>query len=657
MLHKTVKSALCATLLAATLTSVARAQDASALAPAAQPFLHPLFSENAVLQRDRPLTIWGWAQPGESVVVKFDGLTQTVRAGQDGRWSAPLAPHGAGGPHSLVVAGARPGEYAARKNLLFGDVWLCSGQSNMEFSLSGINDAATEIAAANYPNIRLLHVPNNVQPEPVDTFQNASWQLCTPQTVGSFSAVGYFFGRKLNQDLNVPIGLIESNWGGTPARSWTSKSALQTLPAFADQIAALDQTLDASIPMEQRMATWWQSDPGTRANWQNPDLDDSGWQTVDLPGAWESNGFPNYDGVMWFRRTIEVPASAAGRDLTLNLSAIDDRDTTYWNGAVIGADDAPNAPRTYTVPGAQVKAGRNVLAVRVLDTGGGGGFTGTANAMTLVGGDFQTSVAGAWKTKPGASLGEMPALAQIEINQNSPTALYNGMIAPLLPGQIKGAIWYQGESDADRTTDAIRYRDLLPTMIRDWRGRFGTPLPFYIVQLANFRQPTDAPDGGNDVWPFLREAQSLTAKNLPDTGIATITDIGDAGDIHPKNKQDVGLRLALAALHQTYGENIEYSGPTLQSVTPKNGALQLKFDHAQGLTLKGEANRVFAIAGADRQFFWATPQINGNTVTLQNVEVSAPRFARFGWSDNPRANLYNGAGLPASPFRTDGDAK
>ena len=610
-----------------------------------KPLLHPLFSENAVLQRDRPLSIWGWARSEADVTVKFGGGTRTLRAADDGYWSVPIRPRAAGGPYTLEVSSA--GETQTRRNLMFGDVWLCSGQSNMEFALSRGNNAAAEIEAANFPQIRLLTVPRAIRSQPIDNFE-ANWKVCSPQTVGDFSAVGYFFGRKLNQDLKIPIGLIDSSWGGTPAQAWTSRPALQTMGDFDKALAAMDDSIGNSASMATKMAAWWQSDAGTKARWDKTETDDSTWKVVAQPGQWETTGYADFDGVMWLRREVNVPANWVGRDLKLSLGAIDDNDTTYWNGEEIGATEGYNKPRVYPVARGRVKAGRNVVAIRVLDSGSGGGLTGPADAMALSDGNATLSVAGDWKMNVGAALAQMPALPQANINQNSPTTLYNGMIAPLLPGQIKGAIWYQGEANSGNPT---QYRTLLPTMIRDWRGRFGAPMPFYIVQLANFRAQDDEPGAGG--WAGLREAQSLTAKTVPDTGIAVTIDIGEQGDIHPKNKQDVGLRLALSALAQTYGQNIRYSGPTLRDTKVVGNALQLGFDNADNLTLKGEENRVFAIAGADKNFSWATPQIAGNTITLRSDEVKSPVYARFGWSDNPRAALYNGAGLPASPFRTD----
>ena len=619
------------------------------MATAAKPLLHPLFSENAVLQRDRPLTIWGWARSNADVTVKFDGGTRTLKSADDGYWSVPIRPRAAGGPYALEVSSG--GQTETRRNLMFGDVWLCSGQSNMEMSFAwGINNGDAEKAAANYPNIRLLSVPQTIRSQPTDTFE-ANWQVCSPQAVGDFSAVGYFFGRKLNRELNVPIGLIDSSWGGTPAESWVSEPALTTMGDFNATLAAVRERADHPEKLEAQRAAWWNSDVGTRSGWKNPDFGDATWKTMAVPAAWEDRGYPNFDGVMWFRHQITIPADWAGRDLKLSLGQIDDDDTTYWNGDVIGDTRGYGNTREYAVPGAQVKAGASTLAIRVLDTGGGGGLRAQTMTLALADGSQQITLDGDWKYHLGASLAESSPLPT-KTDQNTATALYNGMIAPLLPEQIKGVIWYQGESNASR---AKQYRTLLPTLITDWRARFGAlsgaPMPFYIVQLANYMAPGDEP--GDDDWAYLREAQSLAAKTVPDTGIAVITDIGDAGDIHPKNKQDVGLRLALQALKNTYGEQIQADGPTLRNAKIRGGEIALTFDNADGLNLKGDQNRVFAIAGADKKFAWATPQITGNSVILIAPNVPNPVYARFGWSNNPRASLYNSAGLPASPFRTD----
>ena len=615
-----------------------------------KPFLHPLFSENAVLQRDRTISLWGWTLPGTTVNVELGAQKQTARAGNDGRWSVSIPPQGAGGPHTLNVS-APTGESAIRRNILFGDVWLCSGQSNMAYDYRGALNPEAERAAANYPNLRLLRIPGTLTAGPQQSFVDASWKVATPENILDFSGTGYFFGRDLHKKLKVPIGLIDSSASGTVAQAWVSAPSLSSMPDFKPAVDTLQKSADATGTYEQQLTAWWQSDAGTVAHQEAADFDDSGWKTLSAPGNFEGKGFPNFDGVMWLRRTVDVPAAWAGRDLRLNLGYIDDMDTTYWNGVQVGSTGEFLKTRDYVIPGAQVKAGRNVIAIRVLDTGGGGGFSD--EALSLRNGNDSISLSGDWKAKAGAELKTLPPVPLQITDANTPTVLYNGKIAPLLPGQIKGILWYQGESNGDRPEQAVQYRALLPLLINDWRAKFGAQTPFYIVQLANFRAPHDQPND-SDVWPLVREAQLQTSKALNAPLVVTV-DIGEANDVHYKNKQEVGARLAQSVLKNTYGQNIQSSGPTFRAAKPVGSALQLSFDNAQGLNLKGDDNRVFAIAGADKKFRWATPRINGDTVTLSNPDVPAPLYARFGWSDNPRAALYNAAGLPASPFRTSQD--
>lgn len=611
--------------------------------------LHPLFSDNAVLQRDRGISIWGWTKPGTTVAFQFDAQKQTTRAAADGRWTITLTPHAAGGPHSLSVTGA-DGETATRRNLLFGDVWLCGGQSNMAYDLHGANNPEAEIAAANYPEIRLLQVPDNIRAAPLQSFEGAGWKVCSPQTVANFAGVGYFFGRELYKKIKVPIGLINSSWSGTPGESWVSGPALATMPEFKTAVDALEHSEDAQTVYAKQMVAWWQTnDAGSRAHQESSNFDDSAWKSIEAPGFWEDKGFADFDGVMWFRRVVEVPADWAGRNSHLDLGSVDDSDTTFWNGAVIGATTGWNKPRNYTIPGAQVKAGRNVIAVRVLDTGGGGGLAGPALSMRS--GNESVSLGGAWKIQQGSDFKSLALMPKPIENPNAPVVLFNGKIAPLLPAQIKGVIWYQGESNSDNHTESRQYRTLLPLLVKDWRAHFGAQTPFYIVQLANFKAPDDAPS--NDPWPNTREAQLQTSQRLPNTPLIVTIDLGEEKNVHYPNKQEVGARLALSAFTNTYGAQVESSGPTFREVKAINGTLQLSFDHAQGLNLKGDVNRVFAIVGNDGKFAWATPQIAGNTVTLHSPDVPEPIYARFGWSNNPRAVLFNAAGLPASPFRTD----
>ncbi|BCM92022.1 hypothetical protein IAD21_03901 [Abditibacteriota bacterium] len=624
------------------------------------PFLHALFSDNAVLQRDRPIPVWGWTKPGQSVTVKLDTTTTTARADASGRWMTRIGPYTAGGPRTLTVTGADPTENITRQNILFGDVWLCSGQSNMEFGIGNLNNAKDEIDAANYPNIRLFTVPKRTSLTPQDNV-NSQWLVCNPTNINrgawnGFSAVAYFFGRKLHQELGIPIGLIHSSWGGTVAEAWVSESSLGTMPDFSKAIAdSKVANATSPLPLEQRVTNWLTAyDPALKANWLTLESDDSNWKTITVPGNWENSGVQelgDFDGIVLFRREVDVPADWAGKDLTLSLGGIDDIDVTYWNGTQVGTTSGWQQNREYKIPGAQVKAGRNLIAVRVTDTGGGGGFGGAPNDLRLSrDGANPLPINGAWKYRISVSSDKMGSMPRA-IDPNDPNrvnVLYNGMIAPLEPYGIKGAIWYQGESNASRPE---QYSRLLPTLIRDWRKQFDSPLPFHIVQLAGFMAPDDTPS--NNEWPRLRAAQMKTAQTVERTGIAITTDVGDEKDIHPKDKQDVGLRLALSALAQDYGRKVEYSGPTVKSVTPQGESVAVSFDHAEGgLSLKGDTSRVFAVAGADLNWFWATPRTEGNRVILTSPVVSKPVYVRYAWSNLPRATLYNGAGLPAPPFQT-----
>lgn len=652
--------------LAVTACSLA-APVSSAEAAADRPFLHPLFTDNMVLQRGIRAPVWGWTDPGREVKVSMAGKSATAVADADGKWMARLGPFKAGGPHTLSVSGPTT---ATVQNVLVGDVWICSGQSNMEQGIGAAKNPQEEIAAANYPQIRLFMVPNRIALEP-QNLVSAQWQVCSPETVaaggwGGFSAVGYFFGRQLHQDVKVPIGLIDSNWGGTIAEAWTSAEGLKKVPDFAPALDQLAQTAadlrKGAGAFEQRMREWYaKGDPGSAAEpgWADPALDASAWKSMKLPVLWEQAGLPDYDGIVWFRKEVEIPEAWAGKELKLSLGPIDDRDTTWFNGTRVGGMNEHNVPRTYAIPGALVKAGRAVVAVRVLDTGGAGGIYGTPDQLKLeLPGDAAAplSLADDWTYNASAPLAKMaPVPQRVENNPNVVTVLYNGMIAPLAPFGIKGAIWYQGESNCGR---AKQYQTLLPTMIADWRAHFGVgDFPFLIVQLANFM--ATQPQPGESAWAELREAQQLTALKTPRTGMAVIIDIGEAADIHPKNKQDVGKRLALAARAIAYGEKIEHSGPEYRSMKVEGNRVRLRFSHVGGGLLARDGGKLqgFAIAGADKRFVWADAVIDGETIVVSSPQVAKPVAVRYAWADNPMCNLVNGAGLPASPFRTDRASK
>jgi sialate O-acetylesterase len=625
-----------------------------------RPLLHPLFSDHAVLQRQVKVPVWGWSTPGTRVTVQFGKQTKAATVQADGRWSVRLdAMPASAEPLDLIVIGSE--QSVTIHDALVGDVWLCSGQSNMEMGIGACN-ATTDIAQADFPQIRLLTVPHLIATSPVETVQ-CHWSPCNPVTIlqgtwAGFSAAGFFFGRELYQQLKIPIGLIHSSWGGTIAEAWTSAEGLKPLGDFDERLKAVDeQSTQKPVDYAALYESWCeQNDPGTKQGWAKIECDTSSWKSVTMPQPFEQAGLPDFDGIVWFRRTFELPADWSGKKLTLGLGPVDDIDTTWINGVKVGQMNRYDLNRVYKVPAEVAKAGANVISVRVLDTGGTGGFTGKPDQMFIrLAGNGQESgqsLAGAWQMRDSAPLAKLPAPPTVPDanNPNVVTVLYNGMIAPLLPFAIKGAIWYQGESNAPR---AEQYRKLLPAMIQDWRGHFGVgDFPFYIVQLAAF-QPV-APEPRENEWAELREAQALTAKKVPRSGLAVAIDIGDAADIHPKNKAEVGRRLALCALGNTYHKQIVWSGPQYKGMRKVNNEIRLSFDHIDGgLAAKGSDLQGFAIAGEDHKFIWAHAVIKGNTVVVSSPQIEKPVAVRYGWDINPVCNLYNQAGLPAVPFRTD----
>ena len=626
------------------------------------PLLHPLFSDGAVLQRDRRIPIWGFARPGEKIQLSLDGgkIKTSASTDKSGKWSALIGPMGAGTGHTLEVLGPNPTQRETRTNLAFGDVWLCSGQSNMQFQIGGANNAEAEIRAANFPGIRFFHVPQSTAVRPRELV-DAKWQSVSPATVNGFSAVGYFFGRELHQKLNVPIGLIDSSWGGTTAEVWASGTALKAMPDFKTGVEAVEQTR-ADVPFDEQMKEWMnRNDTGLRAGWNTPVFDDSPWTSAKVPGPFtrDSKGdLTGFDGFVWYRTELNVPEAMAGRDATLSLGKIDDDDVTYWNGVEVGSARGYDTIRRYKIPAAQMKAGRSTLAIRVFDAQFPGGLMGTGapNGMKLESGGIEIPLEGAWKIARAAStaeLGQSPAPVPegVGVYPNAPSTAFNAMIAPLVPFGIKGALWYQGESNAGR---AEQYKPLLTTLITDWRARFGSgDFPFYIVQLAGFQAP-DAQPSNAPSWAQVRESQAIVAANIKNSGYAVATDIGEQRDIHPRNKQDVGKRLALLALKNDYGQNVESSGPTVRNVEIEGEAVRLRLDHiAGGLKLQGETNNVFALAGSDKKWAWATVAVEGDSLVLRSPEVKNPVAVRFAWSNFPRGNVYNGAGLPMAPFRSD----
>ena len=617
-----------------------------------------LIGDNMVLQRDQELRIWGWANPREKVTVHFNGAVESIRADREGKWLVTLPAMEAGGPFTMKVRGRNIIEL---QNILIGDVWVCSGQSNMEFPVEAFPWAEEESARADYPEIRLFTVARATSLAPAEEIEGGEWLECTPEAILPFSAVGYFFGRFIHQKIDVPVGLLSSNWGGTNIETWSSGESIGQLPEFEERVAAL-AGLDAAEAVEKKRAEMKEiidkyaaDEPGIqegKAIWAASDLDLTGWGRMELPGLWEDAGLPGLDGIVWYRLEFDLPAEVAGQGITLSLGPIDDSDKTWVNGQPVGETvQKYNVDRVYEVPADYLVEGRNVVAVRVEDTGGGGGFHGDPGQMNISAGGFSIPLAGEWHFSVSPAEMNLSPNAILGPNSN-PTLLFNGMIHPILPFRVKGVIWYQGESNASR---AYKYRELFPMMIEDWRNHWEYPdMPFLFVQLANFMEPPDKP--GESTWAELREAQSM-ALSLPQTGMAVTIDIGEADDIHPVNKQDVGKRLALAALKVAYGKDIVFSGPTYKDMLLAGDLAILSFDHVGGgLKAKNQYGYLngFAIAGEARVFHWARARIQGDKVIVYSDKVNQPVAVRYGWADNPDdVNLYNAEGLPASPFRTD----
>ena len=624
----------------------------------ATPRLPHVFSNNMVLQRGMPIPVWGWADKNEKITLHFNHQTKSVTADNNGKWRINLDKEAAGGPYQLVVKG---NETITFNNVLVGEVWVCSGQSNMEMPIAGwgkIKNYEQEIKEANYPKIHVLTVVKEISSKPKDDITPAEWKVCSPETAGEFTAVGYFFARELYNKLKVPVGLINTSWGGTMVETWISREAFENNDEFKSMISQM-KVLDLDSLTKQRMEFSNKKiksmqgglpSAAEAATWKNISLDDKYWPTMQLPGLWESRQLGELDGIVWFRKTVDIAAADTGKEATLDLAMIDDNDITYVNEVKAGSTNSYNTKRKYTIPAGVLKEGKNVIAVRVEDTGGGGGIYGESSDMKLTIGNNVISLAGPWTFKVESLLKSNSGT----VGPNDfPTLLYNAMLHPLIPYAIKGAIWYQGETNAGR---AYQYRKAFPLMITDWRTKWKQgAFPFYFVQLASFGAGNGNSKTGS-AWAELREAQALTL-SLPNTGMAVTTDIGEEKDIHPKNKQDVGKRLAAIALHKTYGLSNIYNGPKYQSMKIEGNKVIVSFNKIGGeLSVRDQTGEVkgFEIAGADKQFYDAKAIIKGNSVMLSSNEVAKPVAVRYAWADYPGdANLFNKQGFPAEPFRTD----
>jgi len=615
-----------------------------------------IFNNNMVLQRNKDVPVWGWADKDEKVTVVFNGQKAVAKTDLSGKWMVKLKPMKEGGPLEMTVKGKNT---IVLKNILIGEVWVCSGQSNMSFKVSDALNASEDIANANYPSIRCFTVPSKFTAKPLTDFGGGDWKICSPATVGRFTAVGYFFARELYKSLNVPVGFIQTSWGGTNAETWTSSETIQVDDDFKGKLAALNKIdLDSVLGHLTAQKKEWTlnmetNEPGKKEKWELLETDVSSWKEMKLPTFWENAGLPGLDGVVWFRKDIELTKAESEAGMTLNLGPIDDGDDTYVNGMLVGqlnylTANAGITPRVYKVDSKLLKEGKNTIVIRVMDKAAQGGFGAKADDFYAAIAGVRKSLVGDWIYRIGFQ-GVAPAYPGPDLY---PTTLYNGMIHALIPFAIQGVAWYQGENNASR---AYQYRSVFPRLITDWRTHWGQgDFPFLFVQLANYQPAKDQPGESN--WAELREAQTMTL-SLPNTGMALAIDLGEALNIHPKNKQDVGARLALAARKVAYHQDLIYSGPTFDALKIENGKITVSFKNTgSGLITKDKYNYVkgFAIAGDDKKFYWAKAVIDGTSVTVSSDKVPNPVAVRYAWADNPDdANLYNKENLPAVPFRTD----
>ena len=635
--------------------------------------LNTLFTDHMVLQQKSEVAFWGINTPNEKVTVTASwGILETTSTDSNGNWKLNVLTPKAGGPYTVTVQAHNAS--VSITDILIGEVWLASGQSNMEMPLKGwppndvIDNSEEEITKSEYPEIRIFTVERQLSLEPKATF-NGKWKVCSPETSGNFSASAYFFARKLHKELNVPIGIIHSSWGGTPVEAWTSKEQIKNLGDFN----AVLQTIEAQN-QHKAISEWfskWKTKaiPRNDVEWNNLDFNDSEatqidyndshWSYMNLPGRFDDIEEGEVDGAIWFRKSVYI--DDLDSDYTLTIGAIDDMDATYVNGHKVGGFAGGgqfSTKREFTIPKSLLVSGKNTIAIRAVDVGGPGSFTGPMQLTNKAG--LNIPLSGNWKYKLVAEIYQNnfyvygiekshkeKRATVVKIHPKLPTVLYNAMIHPLVPFTIKGAIWYQGEENVSR---AEQYKRLFPAMIEDWRAQWNYDFPFYFVQIAPFQH-----HGSNDVSldqsQKLREAQrhALKTKN---TGMVVTLDIGNFNNIHPSNKQDVGKRLAGLALAKDYGKPLVPSGPLYKSLKVSERKIILNFDYTgSGLMAQGDL-RGFEIAGSDKKFVIANAKIVGNKIELSANTISKPMFARYAWKDKAVPSLFNVDGLPASSFTT-----
>ncbi|TVQ69384.1 MAG: sialate O-acetylesterase, partial [Balneolaceae bacterium] len=632
-----------------------------ALPALAQPKLPGILSDGMVLQRGQEVRMWGWDDPGSNIEVVFRQETYSNITDDSGRWVVTITSGEAGGPFEMEISSGNNAEPAIIRNILVGEVWVASGQSNMALSMDRVHaDPSDRHAVADYPEIRHFEVPNHYDfQKPLEDVSGGQWVASSSNSIHQFSAAAHYFAIHLHEHLGVPVGIINASVGGTPVEAWMSEEALKAFPVHYEEAQRFkDDALIRRIEQEDRarITAWHEKataqDTGYRASdapWRAREVDESAWGTMSIPGYWPDNDDEPVPGVFWFRTEIEVPGPLAGQSALLELGRIVDADSTFINGVFVGRNTNRHPPRWYDVPEGLLEEGINTIAVRVVSQQGRGGFVPDKPYELRIAGET-IDLRGSWRYHKGTS---MPPLEGRTFVRRKPLGLFNAMIAPITDFGIRGAIWYQGESNTSRPEE---YAKLFPAMIADWRNHWHLGnFPFLFVQLANYMESSDRPEDSN--WARLREAQLKTLL-VPETAMAVAIDIGEWNDVHPRNKWDIGDRLALAARHVAHGEDLVWSGPVYDGMAVTGDTVRLSFTHV-GSGLKATGNdegkvHHVAIAGEDRNFVWAEARIEGDELVVRSDHVPMPVAVRYAWADNPEsANLYNREGLPASPFRTD----
>ncbi|WP_199913358.1 sialate O-acetylesterase [Flagellimonas amoyensis] len=622
--------------------------------------LPKIIQDSMVLQRNAKITIWGWASPGEHITGNFNGKRRKTTANAQGDWNLEFPKMTAGGPYMLKLSGKNE---IVLEDILIGDVWLCSGQSNMVHQMD-IHDVtyAEDIANANYPEIRHFKVPTKTDLQgPSKDINGGSWQAAVSEEVRPFSAVAYFFARKLYKKYGVPIGLINASVGGTPIEAWINEGGYREFP---EKLKIIEENKDTAFVRTHSRSNFNGQQPQKPKDkgligetpWYDVSFEPKNWRNINIPGYWEDQGVRDLNGVVWYRKEITLPQSMEGKEAKVFLGRIVDADELYINGEKVGNTTYQYPQRRYDVPANLLKTGKNTFVIRVTNNAGKGGFVPDKPYSIFTDKDT-VDLKGYWQYKvgevfPPMDLSSFSKTKERTINpQNEPTALYNGMVAPYTQLPIKGVLWYQGESNAGRPED---YLELMHALMDGWRGIYKNPeLPFIYAQLPNFGDVTYSPTESN--WAKLREAQ-LKALGDSNTAMTVNIDLGEWNDIHPDNKKDVGERMAMAAQKIAYGEELVYSGPLYQTSEIEGDKIIISFSHIGGelVTNDGEALSSFEIAGEDKKFVWATAKIEGDKVIVWSDEIPNPKYVRYAWADNPdNPNLYNKEGLPASPFSTE----